>query len=88
MAEKSEGSGVGSSLRSKTIEKAAGRLYIQSGSAPPVPRTAVFAFVSAYDAGLSATRNNRLLSNPVGAFHTQLLVLKAHQKNRMFRVGG
>jgi hypothetical protein len=45
MVAKSEGSGAGSSLRSKTIEKAAGKLYIQYGSTPPVPRTAVFAFV-------------------------------------------
>jgi len=80
MAGKSEGSGAGSSLRSKTIEKAAGRLYIQSGSTPPVPRTAVFAFVRAYDPGLSATRNKRLLSSPRWGIYTQLDVLDAHQR--------
>ena len=68
MVEKSEGSGAGSSLRSKTIEKAAGRLYIQYGSTPPVPRTAVFALSGRMNPGLGDWDQASLEQDLGGAF--------------------
>jgi hypothetical protein len=78
MVEKSEGRRAGSSLRLKTIEKLAGRLYIQYVSAAGI-EDGGFHFIRDVSRGLS-TRNNASIGYSPEGIYTQLHVLKAHQR--------
>ena len=74
MVEKSEGRRAGSSLRLKTIEKLAGRLYIQYGSAARI-KDGGFHFIRDVSRGLS-TRNNASIGQSHKAFIRNCMFLR------------